>query len=108
MEKIIIMKKRIIRYIESRSDHWHPNPTVNIRDLEDMNRLKMVVWVTHRMNHQNMGERWARRDLLITEMIKVFRELDVEYRMLPLDMNVRNMPVLTSNRLPSNWTTCVG
>ncbi|KAA8528788.1 hypothetical protein F0562_036143 [Nyssa sinensis] len=107
-EKIVIMKKRIIQYIESRSDHWHQGPTVNIRDLEDMNRLKIVVWVTHRMNHQNMGERWARRGLLIEEMIKIFRGLDIEYRMLPLDMNVRNMPVLSSNTFPSNWTTCTG
>uniref|UniRef100_A0A5B7BL62 Mechanosensitive ion channel protein n=1 Tax=Davidia involucrata TaxID=16924 RepID=A0A5B7BL62_DAVIN len=108
MEKIAIMKKRIIRYIESRSDHWHQTPTVNIRELEDMNRLKMVVCVTHRMNHHKMVERWSRRTLLVEEMIKVFRELDIEYRMLPLDMNVRNMPVLTSNTLPSNWTTCAG
>ncbi|KAJ6933242.1 hypothetical protein NC651_008602 [Populus alba x Populus x berolinensis] len=39
-------------------------------------------------------------------MIKVFKELDIEYCMLSLDVNIRNMPPLVSNRLPSNWTTC--
>lgn len=79
---------------------------VVLRDVEDMNRLKISVWLSHRMNHQDMGEKWARRDLLVEEMIKIFRDLDIEYRMLPLDVNVRNMPAVGSNRLPSNWTTC--
>ncbi|KAM1387812.1 hypothetical protein ACFX2I_016009 [Malus domestica] len=38
-------------------------------------------------------------------LLKVFRELDIEYRLLPLDVNVRGMPSLTSDKLPSNWTT---
>ena len=78
-----------------------------LRDVEDMNRLKISLWPSHRMNHQDMGERWARRALLVEEMIKIFRELDIEYRMLPLDVNVRNMPAITSTRLPSNWNTSV-
>lgn len=76
-----------------------------LRDVEDMNRLKISIWLSHRMNFQDMGERWQRRALLVEEMIKVFRDLDIEYRKLPVDMNVRNMPTVTSNRLPSTWTT---
>lgn len=77
-----------------------------VRDVEDMNRLKISIWLSHRMNFQDMGERWQRRALLVEEMVKIFRELDIEYRMLPVDINVRNMPALTSNRLPSNWLAC--
>ncbi|GMP81768.1 hypothetical protein CsSME_00036371 [Camellia sinensis var. sinensis] len=105
MEKIASMRKSIISYIDERSDHWHEAPTVLITDVEDMNRVKMVVWVKHRMNFQHMGERWVRRALLVEKMIKVFRELDIEYRMLPLYMNVRYMPAVMSDRLP---TTCSG
>lgn len=94
------------RYIESKEEYWYPAPMIVTRDVEDMNRLKFSVWLTHRMNHQDMGERWVRRSLLVEEMIKVFHELNIEYRMLPFDMNVRHLPSLVSNRLPSNWTTC--
>jgi hypothetical protein len=97
----------ICRYIESKNEHWQPAPMVIMRDVIDMNKVMLSVWLTHKMNYQDMGERWARRALLIEEMIKVFRELDIEYRMLPLDVNIRNMPPLISNRLPSNWATCV-
>lgn len=75
-----------------------------MRDMEDMNRLKFSVWLSHKMNFQDMGERWARRALLVEEMVKTFRELDIEYRMLPLDVNVRNMPAMSSSRVPSNWS----
>ncbi|KAL0351699.1 UNVERIFIED_CONTAM: Mechanosensitive ion channel protein 6 [Sesamum calycinum] len=104
IEKIATMKERITKYVDNRSDHWYPAPAIVMRDVEDMNRLKFSVWLSHKMNHQDMGERWARRALLVEEMVKTFRELDIEYRMLPLDVNVRNMPPISSSRLPSNWT----
>ncbi|KAL3505446.1 hypothetical protein ACH5RR_035287 [Cinchona calisaya] len=104
MEKIALMKERLTRFIENKSDHWYPAPMIVMRDVEDLNRLKWSIWLSHTMNHQDMGERWARRALLVEEMIKTFKDLDIEYRMLPLDVNVRNMPASTSSRVPSNWT----
>ncbi|XAR64230.1 hypothetical protein NMG60_11024495 [Bertholletia excelsa] len=106
MEKIAMMKERIIRYIQNKSDFWYPDPMIVLRDMEDMNRLKISLWLSHRMNFQDMGERWSRRAVLVEEMIKTFKELDIEYRMLPLDVNVRTLPAVSSNRLPSNWTAC--
>ncbi|KAI3943642.1 hypothetical protein MKW92_051988 [Papaver armeniacum] len=106
VEKISTMKHRLTAYIESKREHWYPSPMIVVRDVDDMNRLKMSVWLCHRINHQDMGERWTRRALVVEEMIRVLRELDMEYRMLPLDINVRNMPGFSSQRLPSNWNAC--
>ncbi|KAL4575432.1 hypothetical protein LXL04_022275 [Taraxacum kok-saghyz] len=105
-EKIAKMKERVTCYVEKKSDHWQPGPMIVVRDVEDMNRLKISIWLSHRMNFQDMGERWKRRALLVEEMITIFKDLDIEYRMLPLDVNVRNIPAPISNRLPSNWTAC--
>lgn len=106
VEKIALMKEKITSYIEKMSDHWYPAPMIVLRDIEDMNRLKISLWLSHRINFQDMGERWVRRALVVEEMIKIFKELEIEYRMLPLNINVRNMPAMVSNRLPSNWTSC--
>ncbi|XP_009767353.1 mechanosensitive ion channel protein 6-like [Nicotiana sylvestris] len=106
MEKISMMKEKITRYVENKSDHWYPAPAIVLRDVEDLNRIKWSVWLSHTMNFQDMGERWARRALLVEEMIKIFKELDIEYRMLPFDVNIRNMPQLPSSRVPSNWSLC--
>ncbi|KAM2491106.1 hypothetical protein PS1_042810 [Malus domestica] len=102
LERVATMKGRIQRYIEDKKDHWYDAPMLIMRDVEELNKLKISVWLTHKMNHQDMLERWHRRSLLIEEMIKVFRELDIEYRLLPLDVNIRAMPSSTSNKFPSN------
>ncbi|XP_022769276.1 mechanosensitive ion channel protein 6-like [Durio zibethinus] len=107
-EKIVIMKERITEYIESQEHHWHKNPLVVVTDVEDMNKLKFTVSSKHKMNYQNVPERLTRRGHLLEETIKIFKDLDIEYRLLPLDVNVRNMPTMVSHRLPSNWNTCAG
>lgn len=76
-----------------------------LKDVDDMNRLKVSIWLRHRINFQNMGVRFERREAVVAEMIRVLRELDIEYRMLPLDVNLRNMPLVTSTRVPSTWST---
>ncbi|KAG6510507.1 hypothetical protein ZIOFF_028531 [Zingiber officinale] len=105
LEKIAMMRERIVGYLENKKEHWYPGGQVVLRDVDDVNRLKVSIWMRHRINFQDMGERFLRRELAVQEMIKVLRELDIEYRMLPLDVNVRNMPVINSTRLPSTWTT---
>ncbi|GLJ40427.1 hypothetical protein SUGI_0832660 [Cryptomeria japonica] len=106
-EKVDIMKERIKRYVDNKVEHWYPNPMIVVKDIEDMNRMKMAVWLQHKMNHQDMGEKWLRRSHLVEEMITIFRDLDIEYRLLPMDVNIRKLPppALVSNRLPSTWMT---
>lgn len=94
------------RYIDAKKEHWYSSPIICLKEVEDMNKLQWALWVTHTMNHQNMAERWVRRAILVEEMIKIFRDLDIDYRMLPVDCNVRKMPSLSSTRLPSNWSAC--
>ncbi|CBI37813.3 unnamed protein product, partial [Vitis vinifera] len=110
-EKIAMIRQRILSYMERKKDHWAPSPMVIIKDLEGLNQLRMAVWMGHKINHQNMGERWTRRYLLIDEIVKILREVDIEYRMIPLDINVRSMPKpspVTSTRLPPSWTASGG
>ncbi|KAG0472688.1 hypothetical protein HPP92_014545 [Vanilla planifolia] len=105
-EKLALMRERMIAFMESKKDHWHPGAQVVLRDIDDMNRLKISIWMRHRINFQDMGMKFSRRELVVQELIRVLRELDIEYRMLPLDVNLRDLPPVTSNRLPSTWTTC--
>ncbi|XP_050219063.1 mechanosensitive ion channel protein 6 [Mercurialis annua] len=104
-EKIAVMKQRIVSYIENKKDHWYPSPMIILKELEDLSRVRIAIWLTHKMNHQDMGERWSRRALLLEEMVKVFRELDIQYRLLPIDINVRALPPVSSDRVPPSWIT---
>ncbi|XP_004292641.1 PREDICTED: mechanosensitive ion channel protein 6-like [Fragaria vesca subsp. vesca] len=100
-DKIAVMKQRMISYIENKKEHWHPSPMIILKEVEELNRMRFAVWLTHRMNFQDMGEKWARRALLLEEMVRVFQELDIQYRLLPIDINVRGMPPTSTG----NFTT---
>ncbi|GLT44291.1 hypothetical protein SLA2020_181970 [Shorea laevis] len=108
-EKIAMIKQRILSYVENKKEHWYPAPMFIFKDVEELNRVRFAVWLTHRMNHQDMGERWVRRALLVEEMTKIFRELDIPYRLCPVDINIRSLPTpipnITSDRVPPNWIT---
>ncbi|OMO91927.1 Mechanosensitive ion channel MscS [Corchorus olitorius] len=100
VEKIALMKQKIISYIESRKEHWASSPMIILKEIDEMNRMKMAVWLTHRMNYQDVGERWVRRAKLAEEMVNVFKELDMQYRLHPIDINVCSMPPVNSTRNP--------
>ncbi|KAF7810751.1 mechanosensitive ion channel protein 6-like [Senna tora] len=101
-EKISLIKHKLESYVENKKEHWFPAPMIVFKDNDQLNMIRMAIWPTHRMNHQDMGERFIRRSQLIEEMIKIFRETDIHFRLLPLDISVRNMPS-TSERLPPSW-----
>lgn len=74
-------------------------------DVEDINKMMILLLVMHKINHQETEERWARKPFFLEEIIKVFIELNIEYRGLLLDVNIRNISSLISTRLLLNWTT---
>ncbi|KAF5728241.1 mechanosensitive ion channel protein 6 [Tripterygium wilfordii] len=106
-DKIAQMKQRITSYIENKKDHWYPAPMIILKDMEYLNMVRIAIWPTHRMNHQDMGERFTRRSLLIDEIIKMCKEMDIQHRMYPLDVNIRTLPPLASERIPQGWVSNV-
>ncbi|KAK4258459.1 hypothetical protein QN277_004906 [Acacia crassicarpa] len=105
-EKIALMKQRIHSFIDNKEEHWYPASFMVFRELEQLNMIRISIWPTHKMNFQDMGERFVRRSLLIEELLRIFREIDIQYRLLPLDINVRGMPT-TSERLPPSWANII-
>ncbi|PWA78740.1 mechanosensitive ion channel MscS, LSM domain protein [Artemisia annua] len=99
-DKIEKLKKEIEKYVKDKSHHWLDDVTIVVKGVEDMNRLNMVLWPKHVVNHHNMTQRWIRRSELILEMIKIFRKLDIEYNLPPLDIHVKSIGGLISNTSP--------
>ncbi|CAM8945284.1 unnamed protein product [Rhodiola kirilowii] len=103
VEKIAQIKQRITHYIDNKPEHWQPSPMIVLRDVEELQRLKFSVWLSHKMNFQDMGERFVRRAQLVEEMVRIFKEIDLQYRLYPVEINVRTMPGANSTRLPPGW-----
>nr|GMD84021.1 mechanosensitive ion channel protein 10-like [Ipomoea batatas] len=87
LEKIGALKERVKIYLE-KSSHWHINHNVVVKEIENMNKIKMALFFNHTMNFQDIAEKNRRRTELILEMKKVFEDLDLRYDLLPQEVHL--------------------
>ncbi|KDP39588.1 hypothetical protein JCGZ_02608 [Jatropha curcas] len=82
------LKKAIQTYIESKPKHWNPKHTLLVREIENMNKMKLTLCVLHTINHQNYGEKSIRRSELVFELKKIFENLGIRYHLLPQEIHL--------------------
>ncbi|BAT78018.1 hypothetical protein LR48_Vigan04g232200 [Vigna angularis] len=90
-EKIGALRERVKRYLERNPQYWHPNHGLVVKEIEDVNKIKMGIYVTHTMNFQEFGEKNKRRTELVMEIKKIFEELNIRYNLLPQAIHLRHM-----------------
>ncbi|KAL5728635.1 hypothetical protein ACHQM5_001699 [Ranunculus cassubicifolius] len=88
IESIGHLKARIKAYIDNKPQHWRQGHSVVVKEIENLNKMKMVLFVTHTMNHQNYPEKNNRRTELVLEMKKIFEELTIKYHLLPQEVHL--------------------
>ena len=76
------------RYVEKKSEHWQPKFSVIVKELEELNKLKLSVSMQHTINFQDFSERMSRRSELLLEMKKFFSDLGIEYRLLTQPLQI--------------------
>lgn len=54
--------------------------SVRVEEIEDVNKMKMGLYVTHTMNFQNYEEKSNRRSELVFELKKMFEELGINHQ----------------------------
>ncbi|KAH1244627.1 Mechanosensitive ion channel protein 10 [Glycine max] len=90
-EKIGALKEKIKRYVERNPQYWHSNHGLVVKEIEDVNKIKMALNVTHTMNFQEFGEKTKRRTELVMEVKKMFEELNIRYNLLPQGIHLRHI-----------------
>lgn len=88
VETIAALKARIKAYLESKPQHWRSSHSVQVKDILDLNKIKMGLYVTHTINFQNSAEKNSRRSDLVLELKKIFEELGIKYRLIPQEVHV--------------------
>lgn len=79
------------RYLESKPQHWRPGHNVVVKEIEDVNKMKMVLFITHTINFQNYADKNSRRSELVLELKKIFEDLHIKYHLLPQEVHVRHV-----------------
>ncbi|XP_060175524.1 mechanosensitive ion channel protein 10-like isoform X2 [Lycium barbarum] len=98
LEKIGGLKEKIKKHLERNSQYWHPNHNVVVKEIENLNKIKMALFFNHTMNFQNFGEKNRRRTELILEMKKIFEELNIKYDLLPQEVHLVEWKQEADNR----------
>ncbi|KAL9314635.1 hypothetical protein ACSQ67_020087 [Phaseolus vulgaris] len=88
IESIGALKGKLKVYLESRPQHWQTKHNVLVKDIENVNKMKMVVNVTHTINFQNYGDKNSRRSELVLELKKILEELNIKYHMLTQEVHL--------------------
>ncbi|KAK4270543.1 hypothetical protein QN277_023566 [Acacia crassicarpa] len=97
MDNITSLKKAIQTYIESKPKYWNPKHVVIVKEIENMDKMKMALCVQHTINHQNFGERNSRRSELLLELKKIFESLGIKYRLLPQEVHLTQVNIGKNN-----------
>lgn len=84
-------------YVESKPKHWNPKHVVLMKEIENVDKLKLVLCVQHTMNHQNYGEKSMRKSELIFEMKKIFENLGIKYHLLPQQVHLSQVNPIEDN-----------
>ncbi|KAA0039640.1 hypothetical protein IC582_010570 [Cucumis melo] len=97
-DNITALRKAMQIYIESKPKHWSPKHSLVVKEIENVDKMKMSLCVQHTMNLQNFPERNNRRSDLILELKRVFENLGIKYHLLPQEVVVTQFN-LTNGRM---------
>ncbi|XP_073052401.1 mechanosensitive ion channel protein 10-like [Primulina eburnea] len=87
VEKIAELKARIKAYLESKPQEWRPGHSVILKEIVDVDKLMMALYVSHTINFQNTA-RASRRSDLVFELKKIFEEIGIKYRLPPQEVQI--------------------
>jgi hypothetical protein len=68
-----------------------------VKEIENVNKIKMGLVVFHTMNFQDIGEKTRRRTELVIEIKKIFEELNIRYNLLPQAVHLGQTGSETTN-----------
>ncbi|XXG43872.1 hypothetical protein AAC387_Pa01g3813 [Persea americana] len=95
-DTFMAMKEAIKKYIDSKSKHWQPKHHVVVKDIENVNKMKIVLFVTHTINYQNYIEKLNRRSELVLELKKIFEDLGIKYNLLPQQVHLNEICMVSA------------
>lgn len=85
------------RFLDSKPQHWRPGHSVVVKEIEDVNKLKLGLYVNHTINFQNYGDKSSRRSDLVLELKRIFEELNIKYHLLPQEVVLSNVEHLAAS-----------
>ncbi|WCJ42755.1 Mechanosensitive ion channel family protein [Euphorbia peplus] len=87
-ETIEKLRECIKTYLMKNPRWWKPDHSLLFKEIEDVNKMKLGLYVNHTINFHYIGKRFTRRSELVLQMKNLFEELKIEYNLLPQQVNL--------------------
>ncbi|KAL1531337.1 mechanosensitive ion channel protein 10-like isoform X2 [Salvia divinorum] len=88
VESLASLRAKIKGYLESKPQQWSPHHSMQVKEIVEVNKMIIALYVTHTINFQNVGEVGNRRSDLVIELKKILEELGIKYRLLPQEVQI--------------------
>ncbi|KAL9230491.1 hypothetical protein vseg_005833 [Gypsophila vaccaria] len=95
LEKIKQLKESIKLYVDQNSNLWHPNHNLVVKEIENINKIKFILFFNHTMNFQDYQEKLSRRTVLVLELKHILDTLKITYGLLPQEVLLTNVSTST-------------
>lgn len=82
-EKIQALKDKIAVFLQSENREFNTNVNLHVQEVENTNRFKLMLFLDHKSNWQDMLKRWNRRTKFYLALKDALTELQIRYT-LPL------------------------
>ncbi|XP_023732747.1 mechanosensitive ion channel protein 10 isoform X1 [Lactuca sativa] len=94
-EKIGLLKDKIKKYLEKNPQLWYANHNFVVKEIENVNMIKVALIINHTMNFQDYGEKNKRRSEMVLELKKIFEELKIKCSLLPQPVHLQHLETPT-------------
>ncbi|KAK7411882.1 hypothetical protein VNO78_03325 [Psophocarpus tetragonolobus] len=91
IESIGALRASIKAYLESMPQHWRPNHSVVVQDIENGHKMEMALYVTHTINFHNYDDKRRRRSELILELKTMLQDLNIKYHLPPQEVRLSHV-----------------
>lgn len=92
VEKLGVLKERMQRYIEGLPQFWYPDFRIICDKIQDSNKMNMNIWMRHRLNFQDGGERFQRRSNMLMYLKQQLEDLGIGYHLPTQQITVTGIP----------------
>ncbi|KAJ9183759.1 hypothetical protein P3X46_007571 [Hevea brasiliensis] len=90
-EKITKLQNIIKKYLESNPRRWRSDHSLQFKEIEDMNKMKVILYFSHTINFHDAAKRGKRRSELVLHMRIIFEVLGIEYHLLPQQVHLKQL-----------------
>jgi len=92
--KIRQLEEKMRKFVADKSRDYHSSLDLNVRELENINKLTLTFWLQYKGNWQDGGRRFQRRTQFYYVLKRGITELEIHYNLPPQPVYVQHTNTL--------------